>query len=506
MIDSVGIAAHFHRAAVHRPNRSCLRWDGGNLTYREVAREVTSLTRRLADAGLGPGEKIAVLSPNSHLCIIAMLAIQELGGVWLPVNPRDGTTTIGTTLDRFGCDALLLHPDLAHVGRELGHLAPSIRLLHRLDDLSAAVSASPRLTATHPADRDVAAIFTTGGTTGTPKGVAFSHRRLANLVDTYRQVQFEEDQIYLAAAPLTHAGGRICLSVLACGGTVVVLPAFDPEAVLSAVQRYRVTDLTLTSTMLYRLLDSQNLASYDTSSLKRITYGASPTSVARIRQALNHFGPVLVGAYGQTEAPMFISRLAATDHYLDGKIAPHERLRSVGHATTASTLCIFDDRGQPMPASQIGEIGVRGEFTMSGYYRDPVATAERQIGGFQRTGDVGFIDAEGCLTIVGRRPDLIITGGFNVYPAEVEEAILALPGVREAAVFGVPDEDWGEAVTGAVTLADDVPRDPDALRHSLRHVLGGVKTPKVIHVVDELPRNDHGKILKRILVEMFARQ
>jgi acyl-CoA synthetase (AMP-forming)/AMP-acid ligase II len=201
---------------------------------------------------------------------------------------------------------------------------------------------------------------------------------------------------------------------------------------------------------------------------------------------------------------MFISQLTAEDHYIDGSVAPCERLRSVGRATLASELRVIGEDGDPLGNGQVGEIAVRGAFTMSYYYQDEVATAQRSIDGFQRTGDVGYLDLDGYLTIVGRRSDLMITGGFNVYPAEVESALAALPGVREAAVFGLPDLEWGEAVTAAVTLYEGIPHDEDELRRAVRKQLGGVKTPKQIHVLDELPRNDNGKILKRQLIELFG--
>jgi acyl-CoA synthetase (AMP-forming)/AMP-acid ligase II len=352
------------------------------------------------------------------------------------------------------------------------------------------------------ADRDLAAIFPTGGTTGRSKGVAFTHERLTAIVDSYAQVQAAPGDVYLAAAPLTHVGGRICLSVVASGGTVVVLPAFDESAVLSAIDRYRVTTLTVTPTMLYRLIDAPDRASYDTSSLRALVYGGAPTALSRIREAIEVFGPVLEGGYGQTEAPMFITRFRADEHVVDGRPAPDARLRSVGRATAVSEVRVIGADGDDLPVGEAGRILVRGAFTMAGYYHDAENTAARtEADGFRSTGDIGFLDADGFLTLVGRETDLIITGGFNVYPAEVENVVAAQPGVRECAVFGLPDDIWGEAVVAVVSPEDGAELDPDALRHAVRPLLGGVKTPKRIDVVAELPRNDNGKILKRVLAD-----
>lgn len=290
--------------------------------------------------------------------------------------------------------------------------------------------------------------------------------------------------------------------MIASGGTVVVLPAFDERAVLSAIDRYGVTTLAVTPTMLYRLIDAPDRGGYDTSSLRALVYGGAPTAVSRIREALEAFGPVLEGGYGQTEAPMFITRFRADEHVVDGVPVSDERLRSVGRPTAVSEVRIVDTDGRDLPPGEPGRILVRGAFTMAGYYHDPENTAARtEADGFRGTGDIGVLDAEGYLYLVGRETDLIITGGFNVYPAEVENVVAAQPGVRECAVFGLPDDVWGESVVAVVSAEDGVELDPDALRQAVRPLLGGVKTPKRIDVVAELPRNDNGKILKRVLAD-----
>jgi len=506
---TIGAVAERIRArATAAPDATCLRWEvegtPTTLTFAEMWDAVENAADHLRRSGIGPLDKVAVLSPNDARVVVATVGVLAIGAAWLPVNSRESVDTIATLLDQFGCDLLVAHRDLQPVAHEVAARVPTLRGVIDLDDLASTIvePLPPRPGGHDESDLDLAAIFPTGGTTGRSKGVAFTHERFAAIVDAYAQVQAKPDDVYLAAAPLTHVGGRICLSVIASGGKVVVLPAFDETEVLRAIDRYGVTTLTVTPTMLYRLIDAPDRATYDTSTLRALVYGGAPTALSRIREAIESFGPVVEGGYGQTEAPMFITRFRAEDHLVDGVTAPDARLRSVGRPTAVSEVRVVDADGADLPAGEPGRILVRGAFTMAGYYHDPENTALRtEADGFRSTGDIGVLDADGFLTLVGRETDLIITGGFNVYPAEVENVVAAQPGVRECAVFGLPDDVWGEAVVAVVSPEDGVELDPDALRHAVRPLLGGVKTPKRIDVVAELPRNDNGKILKRVLAD-----
>lgn len=501
------LPARVEAVATAHPDRLCLVEGDGpehtRMSFAQTCRAVEETAARLRHCGVGPADKVAVLSPNDPRVIVTTLSLLAVGAAWLPINSRESTATIVALLEGFDCDALIVHPDLAAVADGVAQAVPGLRGVMSLDDVTTSAGEASRLKPRGrdiPAeDSDLGAVFPTGGTTGRPKGVMFTHERLAALAECYASVQARPDDVYLAAAPLTHVGGRICLSVIASGGTVVVLPGFDERAVFDAIDRHRVTTLTVTSTMLYRLLDCPDRSAFDLSSLRSLVYGGGPTAVSRIRQAIEVFGPVLEGGFGQTEAPMFITRLRPEDHLVDGKPAPDERLRSVGRPTGVSEVHIVDGEGEEVPRGSAGRVLVRGPFVMNGYYRDPEATSARCVGTFHNTGDIGFLDRDGFLTLVGRESDLIITGGFNVYPAEVENVVAALPGVRECAVFGLPDDRWGEVVTAVVSPIDGAQLDPDELRGSARPLLGGVKTPKRIEIVDELPRNDAGKILKRVL-------
>lgn len=493
------------RAAVEtQPQAPCVITDQASATYRQVWDRAGELTTQLARLGIGNGHKVAILSPNSVECVVAMVAVVRSGATWLPINSRDSRSTVADVLRRFHCHALLVAPELvdevAPLTAAVDSLAVAVELGSHRELLAEPVRAAD------PEDADLAAVFTTGGTSGTPKGVAFTAERLAAMVRGYGEVLARPDDVYLAAAPLTHVGGRICLGVLANGGSVVVLPGFEPGAVLEAVERHRVTTTTLTSTMLYRLLDHPHAGIRDTSSLRALAFGAGPTALSRIKQALEVFGPVLESGYGQTEAPMLMARLRP-EEFVDSTGCPVDdaRLASVGRPTPWCDMLVVDDDGVPVPAGETGEIVVRGAFTMSGYYRDPELTEARRCGDHWRTGDVGRLDEQGYLTVVGRKSDLIITGGFNVYPAEVENAAMELPEIADCAVFGVLDTEWGETVALVAVPHPGVRLEVEAIRAYLRERLGGVKSPKLIRLLAEaLPRNENGKLLKRLIAERFS--
>lgn len=483
------------------PDRPALVFEGSVTTYRQLQEQVLDGAAWLADRGIGPGHKIAVLSTNHPFAIVGALAGLYVGATWVPANPRDSAVDIGALLGRAGCDVLLhghaVMPDLGDIRRA----APDLRIVEPLDSIVTPRHGAPPA---NQADPDApAAIFFTGGTTGRPKGAVFLHRNVRNLADHYVELMLDDDEVILAAAPLTHVAGRQCLTSLSGGATTVILRRFDPTAVLDAIERHRITTTTTTPTMLYMLLDEPRVRQRDTSSLRRLTYGAAPIALPRLKEAIEVFGPVLQGGYGQTESPMLIAALPPDEHIVSGKLASDQRLQSVGKPLPVSDVRIVASDDRELAPGEVGEIVVAGDYQMHEYYRDSEATAAARRGQFIRTGDLGKIDADGYLTICGRIKDMIITGGFNVYAAEVESALASHPGVYEAAVFGLPDDLWGEAVTAAVQLREGVDVTVDELRSWVHDLIGGVKTPKRIELVDDIPRNSNGKILKRELVARY---
>jgi acyl-CoA synthetase (AMP-forming)/AMP-acid ligase II len=299
---------------------------------------------------------------------------------------------------------------------------------------------------------------------------------------------------------MTHTAGVLSMPCTARGGTVVILGKPDPAALLGAIAKHRVTEFFLPPTVIYRLLDIPDLAmTVDFSSLKYFLYGAAPMSVEKLKRAIAVFGPVMMGGYGQTEAPTSISFLTPGEHLVSGHVAPDERLSSVGRPNPLIRVEIMNDANEILPPGDTGEICVRGDLVMKGYYKAPDKTAETIVDGWLHTGDVGHLDSDGYLHITDRKKDMIISGGFNVYPSEVEQVIWSHPSVQDCAVIGVPDSQWGEAVKAVVELNAGQDVTADELIALCKDRLGSVKAPKTVEFVDSLPRSPVGKVLKKDL-------
>ncbi len=307
---------------------------------------------------------------------------------------------------------------------------------------------------------------------------------------------FTGTPVYLALAPLTHAAGVLCFPILCLGGEVVIMRTPDVGGFLEHVERHRVTHAFLPPTIIYMLLAHEALDSTDLSSFQCLWYGAAPMSPTRLEEALTRIGPVLGQLFGQSEAPMMISTLPPAEHFLpDGSVA-HGRLASAGRAAPLVTLAIMGEDGALLPGGERGEIVVRSSLVMPGYYKNPEATAEAGAHGWHHTGDIGFLDEDGYLFIVDRAKDMIISGGFNVYSTEVEQAVMSHPDVQDCAVIGLPDEKWGERVVAVVQPHAGADVDAAALTAYVKERIGSVKAPKQVEVWPDLPRSKVGKVLK----------
>jgi acyl-CoA synthetase (AMP-forming)/AMP-acid ligase II len=307
---------------------------------------------------------------------------------------------------------------------------------------------------------------------------------------------------YLALAPLTHAAGVLCFPVMTLGGEIVIMPKPDLAEFLALIEQHAITHTFLPPTLIYMLLDHARLPEAGLSSLQCLWYGAAPMSASRLAEALTRIGPVMGQLFGQSEAPMMISTLAPAEHFRDDGSVATERLSSAGRPTPLTTVAIMDDAGHLLGPGERGEIVARGPLVMAGYYKNPQASADAAKHGWHHTGDIGYLDEDGYLFIVDRAKDMIITGGFNVYSAEVEQVLLAHPAVQDCAVIGLPDEKWGERVTAVVQLRPGQAVTEDEIRAFVKDRLGSVKAPKQVEVWPDLPRSKVGKVLK---VEVKAR-
>ena len=496
--------------------------EGNSFTFTEAGELSCRIANALVDAGLSSGAKVAVLSPNDPLAWICVLGIWRAGLTWIPANPASPAGETAQLLAGFDAELVIFHAGLDDAVRHLRDRLPGVRQWIRFGTDSGAAGPTPGATAfsqwiaaqptTKPAvsaaPEDVVSLAPTGGTTGLPKGVMNTNRSLSAFVAHLMMAAHynsEDAVVNLAAAPMTHTAGLLSLAATARGGTVVVLPKAHPHAVLDAIEQYAVTDLFLPPTVIYRLLEVLREQPRDLSSLHYLIYGAAPMSVEKLRQALTAIGPVMMELYGQMEAPASVTFLRPDEHFVAGAIAPDSRLSSCGRPYPLVQVEIRDDDGRALPAGTPGEICVRGDLVMQGYYKNPEQTAQALREGWLHTGDIGLFDDEGYLHLTDRRRDLIISGGFNVYPSEVEQVIWSHPAVRDCAVVGSPHPDWGEAVTAVVELNEGCTVTEAEVIALCKQELGSIRAPKAVHLVPALPRSVNGKVLKKNIRESFWR-
>jgi fatty-acyl-CoA synthase len=500
----VGLTAYLDKGASLGGDAPCLVSDALTLSYGDVVEHSHRVAAALARAGVRAGDKVAVLSGNDPVAFATVFGIARRGAVWVPINPRNAAAENRELLELFDCVALFHAPAFAGLVAEIAPGLPKLHTVVPLTELEAWLAdGDPSFDATAP--DETVMIVGTGGTTGRPKGVQLSDRNLETMTAiVLMSYPFSGRPVYLAMAPLTHAAGVLCFPVLALGGRIVVMPAPDAGAFLANIERHRVTHTFLPPTVIYQLLGHPDLPGTDRSSLQCFWYGAAPMSPTRLAEALVAIGPVMGQLFGQSEAPMMVSTLSPAEHFRpDGTVA-EDRLASAGRPTPLVTVAIMNDRGDVLPAGERGEIVVRGSLVMTGYYRNPQATAEASKFGWHHTGDIGYLDADGYLFIVDRAKDMIITGGFNVYSAEVEQALMAHPDVRDCGVVGVPDDKWGERVVAVVQLHPDSTADEAELITSVKVRIGSVKAPKQVLIWPDLPRSTVGKVLKTAIKERLT--
>jgi long-chain acyl-CoA synthetase len=478
------------------------------LDYAGLAERVARLAGGLKDRlELAPGERVALVMGNVAEYVEVLFACWHAGLAAVPVNAKlhpselryildhSGARTCFATADRLGAIEAAGAPGLKHVIEAGG---PDHRKLLDGELLAmATVEAS-----------DLAWLFYTSGTTGQPKGAMLTHRNLAVMTLNYF-ADFDRigpgDSI-LHAAPLSHGSGLWMLPHVAAGACNVMPESggFEPAEIFALMRRWPELTMFAAPTMVRRL--TEHASDADTANLKLITYGGAPMYVEDAVAALDRFGPKLAQLYGQGESPMTITHLSREDHGRRDHPRWRERLGSAGVADTCVEVQVVDDEDRVLPVGEAGEIVCRGDTVMAGYWDNPEATAATLKGGWLHTGDVGMFDADGYLTLTGRSKDLIISGGANVYPREVEEVLVRAPGVSQASVIGRPDPDWGEVVVAYVVAEPGGETSAEALdRFCLAH-LARFKRPKIYRFVADLPKNAYGKVLKTELREMETRR
>ncbi len=510
----MAIIDFFDRGWGLNPDGAAYIQDERRYSFREVGELSCRIANRLLALGLPKGTKGAVWSGNDVTAWTCTLGLWRANMSWIPVNERNAAQENHYILEAFDCEVLFFQAHFADVIAGLRPRLPGIRHWICIDADAPDAPSLERWCAGQPATRpevavdldDVIALSPTGGTTGMPKGVMNTHRSVQTffahfmLACTYRD---GATPVNLAAAPMTHTAGLLSVPCTAQGGTVVIVSRPDPALLLQAVVRHRVTEFFLPPTVIYRLLEAPGIETVDFSSVRYLLYGAAPMSVEKLKKAIRLWGPIMAGGYGQTEAMAGICNLRPDEHMVDGNLADDTRLSSVGRPNPLIRVEILDDANRILPRGETGEICVRGDLVMKGYYKAPQKTAETVVDGWLHTGDIGHLDAEGYLHITDRKKDMIISGGFNVYPSEVEQVIWSHPAVQDCAVIGVPDEQWGEAVKAVVELNPGQSVTAEELIALCKARLGSVMAPKSVDFIASLPRSPVGKVLKKDLRKPF---
>jgi acyl-CoA synthetase (AMP-forming)/AMP-acid ligase II len=478
---------------------------GASMTYAEAQPVTHKIAAAMRANGYEQGCHVGILAPNSTIAFLTLLGMFRAEGVWLPINPRNTVATNTDLLTRFDGELLFYHTEFEKEAREIVEAVPGIREAICINgkggvgkSLAAWSEGCPQSHEMGPANMDaVFAVFPTGGTTGKSKGVVINNRNIYTMYQNfYAHFNYHDDTCHLVVAPMTHSAGLIGSAHFARGGCNAIMSKAAPDLICDAIEKYRVTHVFLPPTVVYMMLALPDVRERDYSSLQHLLVGAAPTSLGKLKEALSVFGPVMTEAFGQSEAPAAITAKAPWDYMNRDGTINERRLASIGRPCVNNVVAILDEEGGELGCGEAGEICIRGELVTPGYYKNPEATAEVRQHGWHHTGDIGVMDEEGFVTIVDRKKDMIITGGFNVFPNEVEQVLSTHPAVQDCAVIGVPDEKWGEAVKAVIQLKPGDTCSEAALIELCKKELGGVKAPKTVDFIADLPRSPAGKVLK----------
>ncbi|MFX0547457.1 class I adenylate-forming enzyme family protein [Roseovarius sp. S1116L3] len=493
----------FERSAGRWPDAVAAECKGRTVTYAELQGQVRALAAGLQAIDGEFGSRVGICCYNSLEHLVAWLAVLAAGKVWVPLQAMNTAEELVRAVEFTDCSILIVSGETqerlqaaAGPGRTL-LAADAVDGLESIDALIARHDGQMPQPATLPLDATQAIKFT-GGTTGRPKGVMQPYRAWnTNIVTQIDAWSMAPGERCLAAAPITHGTSTYILPTLGSGGTLVLLDRPRPEETLDCLQNQRICTTFVPPTVLYMLMELETLGASDYAHLRNLIYGAGPMRPEAIARAQEVFGPCIASTYGQTEAPQIATMISAQD-LLD----PAKRA-SVGRETMLSEVAVMDPEGRLLPPGETGEIVIRGDLLMTGYWEQPEVTAKTIVDGWLHTGDLGIIDADGFVFIRGRAKEMIITGGFNVYPADVEPLMGEHPEVVDCAVFGVPDDKWGEAVHAAVQLSRGAEATGEDIIAFVRERLGPVRTPKTVTLYEALPRNANGKLQKTVLVDDF---
>jgi acyl-CoA synthetase (AMP-forming)/AMP-acid ligase II len=494
-----GFLAHW---AANRPDALAMREEDRKFCYAELEDRTARVASALLAAGLRKGDRMAWIGKNSDLYFTLFYGAARVGIVMVPIGWRLATAEWAYVIKDTGAKLLFTGIGFDGAGEALtGQLAEVERIINEAE-ARAMIEGQARLAFEAAGADDAVLQLYTSGTTGNPKGAVLSNRNLFALRkhsenSDHAYIKWDDDEVVLIAMPCAHIGGTgLGIMALASGLPGLVLAEFTPDSVFDAIESGGATRLFVVPAALQMMVNHARCASVDYSRLKYILYGAAPIPLELLRQSIAMFGAQFIQVYGMTETTGTICMLPPEDHDPAGNV----RMRSAGKPLPGVELRIVDGAGNDVAVGEVGELWTRSSNNMIGYWNLPDATKNTMAdGGWVKTGDAGYLDADGYLYIHDRVKDMIITGGENVYPAEVESAIYGHPDVLEVAVIGVPDDKWGESVKAVCVAKPGAQVDADSVMSWARERIAGFKVPKSVDVIAALPRNASGKILRKDL-------
>jgi acyl-CoA synthetase (AMP-forming)/AMP-acid ligase II len=498
---SIGLA----QIARRTPDNPAILWDGGALSYGGFEDQVARIAGALRDRhGLKPGDRVGMAMENAAEFLPVLYGIWRAGMTAIPMNAKLHPREMAWILESAAAPLCLATPKAAAA---LGGITGIPPVIATGSADHAALLAGEPVTRVEGAPDDPAWIFYTSGTTGRPKGAVLTHRNLTAMSLAYVADvdRIGPEDVRMHAAPMSHGSGIFALPFVMMGAqNLIVDGAFEPEQVFGVLGRFAKVSFFAAPTMVSRLTGHPLAGSADTRGLKTLCYGGAAMYLADLKRALEVFGPRLYQLYGQGEAPMTITHVTKAMHADTSHPRHDDIIASVGFPRTATEVAVVDDDWNQLPAGNAGEIVTRSDCVMAGYLDNPAANASALKDGWLRTGDVGVMDPLGFITLKDRSKDLIISGGSNIYPREIEEVLLRCEAVQEAAVVGRPHPDWGEEVVAFVVARPGAAADEAALDRLCLDNLARFKRPRAYRFVDELPKNNYGKVLKTALRKSLA--